>query len=149
MELFNLKLLSAPTWTGRNKLIAEELLMPNKTLLDLGCGGKDILKYYTPTKYLGVDGVHTADIVLNLEEHFDLPRGWDYVLNSGILEYLDDLDCYFNKIKPLGSIFIFTWWQGEGWGRMSPEKIKSKIEQNYKINKQLSWGRQKIFYCVT
>jgi len=147
MELFNLKLLSAPSWTGRNKLIAEQWLEPNKTLLDLGCGNKDILKYYTPTKYLGVDGVSTADVVLDLDGELDLPKGWDYVLNSGILEYIDNLDSYFIKIKPLGSKFIFTWWQGEGWGRLPPSRIKSMIEEHYNIEQQLLWGKQHIFFC--
>jgi SAM-dependent methyltransferase len=146
MEPFNKALLDNPHWTLRNKTIAE-LLVPNKTILDLGCGTKDFLKYYNPLKYLGVDIVPYADIVVNLNNDLILEEGWDYVINSGILEYIDDPECYIKKIKTLGNQFIFTWYQGQGLGRPSNDIIKTIIEKDYKILLELNWGSQKIYKC--
>ena len=39
-----------------NKVIAENLL-PNKSVLDLGGGAANLLKYYSPTDYMCVDGM--------------------------------------------------------------------------------------------
>jgi hypothetical protein len=149
MEMFALEHLKNPHWSRRNKLIAEELLEPNKTVLDLACGAKDLLKYYTPRDYLGVDIVETADLIIDLDKDFQLPSGWDYVVNSGILEYVDDVDCYLKKIQDLGNEYVFSWWQGVGYGRMSDQRLKEEfIEKYYTINYETRWGPQMLLKCT-
>ena len=65
MELYHLDILQNPHWEHRNRIISE-IMLPNKTVIDLGCGAKNLLKFYTPTKYLGVDGIPSADLTLDL-----------------------------------------------------------------------------------
>ena len=147
--MFAIQHLKAPHWTRRNKLIGEEILLPNKSVLDLGCGAKDLLKYYHPSTYLGVDIAETADLIVNFDEEFELPGGWDYIVNSGILEYVDNLDRYLEKISKLGNEYIFTWWQGIGYGRMSIDRVKEEfIKKYYKIEYETRWGPQMVVRCT-
>jgi SAM-dependent methyltransferase len=146
MEPFNQELLKNPHWTLRNKKIAENL-EPNKTILDLGCGAKDLLKYYQSTKYLGVDIIPGSDLCIDLNNDFHIEGEWNYVISSGILEYLDNPEKFIKKIKFLGNKFIFTWYQGEGFGRPSNEIIRNIIKEDYIIQKEINWGSQKIFIC--
>jgi len=132
-------------WQNRNKTIAE-LLDPNKSVLDLGCGYKNFLKFYNPSKYLGVDNFAEADIVLDLNLPFKLPTNWDYIINSGVLEYLDDVTNYINRISNLGSQFIFSWWQKPNTTRMSYENIEATLLEYYKIEKKINIG-QCIYLC--
>jgi SAM-dependent methyltransferase len=149
MEMFAVQHLKSPHWTRRNKLIGEQLLSPDRSVLDLGCGAKDLLKYYKPSKYLGVDIAETADLIVNFDQDFELPAGWDYVVNSGILEYVDDLDTYLKKISNLGNEYIFSWWQGIGYGRMSIDRVKKEfIEKYYRIEYETRWGPQMVVRCV-
>jgi hypothetical protein len=149
MEYFSDYILNNPYWRKRNEKIANELMVPNKSVLDLGCGAKNLLNYYTPSTYLGVDGgAKEADIIIDLDTDFNLPGEWDYVVNSGILEYLFDVDVYLKKIKHLGNEYIFTWWQGQGFGRMSAETFKNNfLLKYYTIDVELDWGKQKIYKC--
>lgn len=148
MKLFDPKKLINPTWTKRNQLIAQNL-PPGKSVLDLGCGEKDFLRYYHPSKYCGVDGLPSADIILNLNDSIDLLRGgWDIVLNSGILEYLNSIPSYLEKIHHLGEEFIFTWWPKKNTGRMSQiEFIELLCDKGYMVNNTLSWFDTQIYFC--
>ena len=149
IEMFSIKNLRNPHWTNRNKLIGETMMDPNKTVLDLGCGAKDLLRYYTPTRYLGVDIAVTADIQINFDNDFELPAGWDYVVNSGILEYIDDPAKYLKRISTLGNEYIFTWWPGIGQGRMTNERMKEEfIQQYYDIVYETYWGPQLVVKCT-
>jgi 2-polyprenyl-3-methyl-5-hydroxy-6-metoxy-1,4-benzoquinol methylase len=149
MELFNPRHLIAPHWNGRNKLIVDQFLEPNKSILDLGCGAKPILKMYAPSNYLGVDGLPTADRVIDLNSDFTLPAGWDYVLCSGIFEHINLPNKLLKKVRGLGNEYIFTWWTGIGYGRMPHSAMEDLIRQDYKIIKESNWGAvQKIYKCV-
>jgi cyclopropane fatty-acyl-phospholipid synthase-like methyltransferase len=149
MEMFAIQHLKNPHWTRRNKLIGETMMDPGKSVLDLGCGAKDLLKYYKPSDYLGVDIAETADLIVDFDKEFELPAGWDYVVNSGILEYVDDPDRYLKKISTLGKEYIFSWWQGIGHGRMSKERIKEEfIQKYYDITFETAWGPQLVVKCV-
>jgi hypothetical protein len=149
MELFNPRHLISPHWNGRNQLIVTEFLEKDKSILDIGCGAKPILKLYKPSSYVGVDGLPIADSVIDLNQDFILPGGWDYVLCSGIFEHVDFPDRLLKKVKGLGKEYIFTWWTGIGYGRMSHERMELLIQQDYKIIKELPWGPvQKIYKCI-
>lgn len=149
MELYSIKNLINPHWTERNKLIATKLLEPNKTVLDLGCGAKDLLRYYKPTKYLGVDGIPEADMVIDLNLDFKIPSGFDYTVCSGIFEHIDRPDILLKKILGLSKEYIFTWWSSPGYGRMSHDKFECLIQKNYTIINRLNWGPVQVLYkCV-
>lgn len=149
---FELTRLINPSWTSRNKLISS-LIPANQSVLDLGCGAKDLLNYYTPTKYLGVDCVDTADIKCDLDKELDLPTGWDYVVNSGILEYLDDIPSYLKKVSKFGSTYIFTWHPTKAkWSPNKPaithDEFKELVSTMYNIIETTTWTKQIIVKCV-
>lgn len=142
--------LKRPPWRLRNKTIAERFLEPNKSVLDLGCGAKNLLQYYKPSKYLGVDGMPTGDLELDLDSdfHLHLESGWDYCVNSGIIEYVYFPEKYLLKQKGLAKEYIFTWWQGRHYGRMNNDSMQKLIEENYEVIYKEPWGAQMIFKCV-
>jgi hypothetical protein len=122
----------SPHWEHRNKLISE-MMLPNKSVIDLGCGAKNLLKFYQPGNYLGVDGIPSADLQIDLNSDFELPTGWDYAVNSGILEFVIRPDLYLKKINKISKEYFFSWWRGIGWGRMNFTTIENLISDNYNI----------------
>lgn len=132
MELYSVGQMIQPHWEDRNKLISS-MMVPDRTVIDLGCGAKNLLKFYKPTKYLGVDGIPSADMILDLNSEFTLPANWDYAISSGILEFVIRPDLYLDKIKLISNEYFFSWWRGPGWGRMSFESIEALISVNYTI----------------
>jgi hypothetical protein len=148
MEIFAKKHLITPYWTARNKLISTEFLEPNKTVIDFGCGERDLLKYYSSSKYLGIDVIDSADIILNLNSRYTLDPGWDYAVNSGILEFLDNFENHFLNLKGLATEYIFTWWSGYGYGNLPHSKFEKILSKYYRIDKEINWGPvQKLYKC--
>ena len=148
MELYSLEHLANPHWQDRNKMIAEKM-RPNSSVLDLGCGAKNLLKFYKPSKYLGVDGVVSADLIVDLNSDFHLPIGWDYAVNSGILEFVVRPDLYLEKIKGVSQEYFFSWWRGSGWGRLPFDDIEKLISKNYQIIETREMGLvNRIYKCV-
>lgn len=84
-------------WSGRNRKIAK-LLHDSRfrgSILDLGCGDKDVLRYLRPkqqpTEYLGLDRVPPADIIIDFNtQTYAPPKVYDLGLVLGVLEYLED-----------------------------------------------------------
>jgi hypothetical protein len=147
MELYRLEYLANPHWEDRNKIIAS-MMLPNKKVIDLGCGAKNLLKFYKPSEYLGVDGISSSDMVVDLNSNFLLPAGWDYAVNSGILEFVVRPDLYLEKIKNISQEYIFSWWRGSGWGRMPFNDIEDLISINYNIVEAREMGLvNKIYRC--
>ena len=147
MELYPLPYLKNPHWSDRNKIIAD-MMGPNKSVIDLGCGAKILLNYYTPLKYLGVDGIPSADLVVDLDSEFQLPGGRDYAVNSGILEFVLRPDLYLEKIKNISHEYIFSWWRGQGWGRMSFDELEKLLSKNYQIIDARDMGLvNRIYKC--
>lgn len=99
-----------PGWTDRNREISK-FILPNTKVLDLGCGSKDLLKYISPIKYYGIDyNSEFADATMNFNENFSIPDSWDYIVCSGVLEYLNNLEDFFSKISNHSEYYIFTYW---------------------------------------
>lgn len=147
MELYALAQTVSPHWEDRNKIISS-MMDPNKSVIDLGCGAKNLLKFYTPSRYLGVDGIPSADLTLDLDSNFVLPVGWDYAVNSGILEFVIRPDLYLEKIKSISNEYFFSWWRGPGWGRMSFNSVEKLISKNYEIVEIREMGLvNRIYRC--
>ena len=99
-----------PKWKQRNKRIAK-FIGPNARVLDLGCGSKNLLSYLEhPIDYIGIDyNQPLADLSINFNYDFQLPaKEWDFIVCSGLLEYLDDLDHFFSHVKNYSKRYIFT-----------------------------------------
>lgn len=145
--------LRRPHWRERNKIIALELMEPNKSVLDIGCGAKNLQWYYkTYTDYLGLDGMPIEEVDLVIDLNSDWPSqvkpGWDYAINSGILEFVDFPEKLLQQQKDLAKEYIFTWYQFPGEGRMDVDSMQRVIEQWYTVIDTRMWGKQKIFKCV-
>ena len=95
-----------PVWSERNLWIRE--FIPNDcSIIDWGCGDKDVLRYISPPKYLGIDQNPLADIQANFNESIPvIDKKYDTGLVLGVLEYLDDPNQFLRTIKPTADQFI-------------------------------------------
>ena len=95
-----------PAWTERNLWIKQYI--PNSSsIIDWGCGNKDILRYITPKKYLGVDQTEFADIKANFNDQIPkIEEKFDLGLVLGVLEYLNNPKQFLTEIKPTADTFI-------------------------------------------
>tara|TARA_B110000285_G_C15130569_1_gene623268 strand:+ start:1608 stop:2102 length:495 start_codon:yes stop_codon:yes gene_type:complete len=100
-------------WRVRNKEITKLIKGFNGSVLDLGCGDKDILNYFVPrkgvnvTRYVGLDRVDTADIVTNLNtEVVPLDAKFNLGLAIGVLEYLENPMEVLKAYKPFAERWI-------------------------------------------
>ena len=93
------------SWSQRNKFIVP-FLNEQSSIIDYGCGHKDILNYYKPTKYLGIDLNPSADIVVDLNNFEPIYFGYDYGLILGVLEYLNNPFTFLNKVSTTADKFI-------------------------------------------
>lgn len=138
-------------WSGRNLKISS-FIDDNSLVLDLGCGNKDLLKYIKPKKYIGIDLNDFSDFKINFNEKFVLPalETRDYIVCSGLLEYLYDLDYFFNAIKDKSKIYIFTFWKKHK-SIENPFAIevrfRDKLEKYFTIEKIDNWTSHQIFIC--
>lgn len=95
-----------PPWTERN-LWVKNFISENVSVVDWGCGNKDILRYINPSKYLGIDRISTADVVADF--NIEIPTlfsKYDIGLVLGVLEYLNDPEYFLKSIKPSADTFI-------------------------------------------
>lgn len=141
-----------PSWTDRNKIIASNIL-PNSNILDLGCGHKDLLNYITPKTYLGIDYNDVADLSINFNLDFTLPdENWDYIVCSGLLEYLNDIPKFLLTIKHHAKRYIISYWSKNSELR-SPNNLpeftmmnfEEEINRNFQILSKLNWKKHTIF----
>lgn len=93
------------SWAGRNKYIIP-FLQKNSSIIDFGCGNKNILDFYTPKKYFGIDINPNADLIIDLNNYNQDYSGYDYALVLGVLEYLDKPFEFLRKIKNSADTFI-------------------------------------------
>lgn len=95
-----------PAWTERNIWI-KNFIPNNSSVIDWGCGDKDILRYITPSKYIGIDMNSKADIVADF--NIEVPKMfsvYDVGLVLGVLEYLNDPEYFLRSIKPTANRFL-------------------------------------------
>jgi hypothetical protein len=147
-----------PGWTGRNEALAK-FIHNGSSILDLGCGSRDILRYVTTSAYCGIDYFDNefADIQLDLNTDFNLPEGkWDYILCSGLLEYLEDVSHFFFRIKHKANSYVFTYWQNataQGSGIVNERAPKNVVDfeeilsEHFIIEKQDCWKSHNIYVC--
>lgn len=142
-----------PGWTGRNEAISKNIAK-NVAVLDLGCGAKDLLKYISPSRYTGIDYLTNeyADIKLDFNTEFDLPGSdWDYIICSGLIEYLADVNHFFSRIKGHSKYVIVTFWIGAKDGINNPTVLKSVeefsavFEKHFEILKTERWAGHHIY----
>lgn len=140
-----------PSWSGRNAVIARHI--PKKTsVIDMGCGGKDLLNYIEPSKYLGIDYTDShADLIMDFNQQFEIDGGWDYLVCSGVLEYLVDVDMFLSTIQGKSKFYLIT-----VWGRfhtlnnpnaLTYDQYMSLIDSKFKIIVRNKWKHHVILKC--
>jgi len=92
-------------WSSRN-LFVKNYIDDGVSIVDFGCGNKEILDFCQPSKYLGIDVVDTADLNLDLNSSFELDEKFDLGLLLGVLEYLNDPSFTLSNIKKFADKFI-------------------------------------------
>lgn len=147
-----------PGWTGRNKKIAG-FIKEHSNVLDLGCGSKDLLQYINaPKKYTGIDYNNpVADLSINFNESFTIPKfNWTYIVCSGLIEYLYDIDKFFKTIQNNSEVYIITLWKkfNASWSidnpytkELSVLDVENKITNNFTIVKRSSYKKHNIYIC--
>lgn len=140
-------------WSDRDRFITP-FIVPDSTIIDYGCGHKDILNYYTPTDYIGLDLNPDADVIVDLNEYEPIHTDYDYALVLGVLEYLEDPFTFLNKVKNTANTFIILnylrskkkniWKQTFTLDRVTTEynKIFNNV-LNYKVK-----NKYDIFICT-
>jgi SAM-dependent methyltransferase len=86
-------------------------IIPNSKVLDLGCGD-GYLKSILPDgcTYVGVDNVNgNADLSCNFNlGEFPPLEKYEFVVASGLLEYIHNLGVFLSNIKKYGGTFIVS-----------------------------------------
>lgn len=141
-----------PKWTKRNQIIGK-LIQDNKTVLDLGCGGKDLLNYIKPSKYHGIDyNDDLADSYADFNKPFEINDTWDYIVCSGVLEYLEDVDTIIQSIQNKADTYIVTYWTRaqnnnsfHNSNALSISQFIQTISKTFNIKQTDTWTDQIIF----
>jgi len=74
-------------WYERNNFI-KDFIPAGSSIVDFGCGQREILDFITPSDYIGIDQNKYADIHHNLNKPLVLDKEYDIGLWLGVLEYL-------------------------------------------------------------
>jgi len=135
----------APSWDERNKQIAE-LIPANSSVLDLGAGPQTLRGYLSPgCTYQPCDVVKSSDDVLlcdfNGGIYPQVERPFDFVVCSGVLEYIRDLSTFLDATIALGDCTILTYtpvqngdtlWMraAEGWvNHLKQEQLEELLDK--------------------
>ena len=99
-------------WEERNAIIASHI-SKGASVIDLGCGKMTLRKFLAPEcTYQPVDIVKRSPdcIVCNFNKK-QLPQRakYDYVVCSGLLEYIHDLPSFISGIQSYANTFIITY----------------------------------------
>ena len=92
-------------WSSRN-LFVKNYIPENISIVDFGCGNKEILDFCNPSEYLGIDITDAADLKIDLNSKFDLNKIFDIGLLLGVLEYVEDPNFTLTNVKKFAKKFI-------------------------------------------
>lgn len=125
-------------WSARNRFI-KDFIPSNISIVDIGCGNKEILDFCRPTKYLGIDINNYADLYMDLNDPKPLNDRYDLGLVLGVLEYLNDPDYSLSKIKYYADKFLKVTCSAKikvGWKTaFDKEKIQCLLKKHFtKVN---------------
>jgi hypothetical protein len=142
---------SNPSWLDRNNFVVE-LLTPNSTIVDYGCGSKEFLNYYAPLEYLGIDQNPNADIVTDLESYIPDDKKYNYGLVLGVLEYLQEPFEFIKKVKYTANCFIIlafikTKKKTEWTNHFTEDAMFSNLQLIFPTVEIKTHGRYRIFIC--
>ena len=102
-----------PSWDERNRLLGA-LIPGNSSIVDLGCGAMTLKRYLKPgCQYQPCDVVRSsAEVIVcdfNAGIYPNLPMRYDYVVCSGILEYMRDPAGFLSRIPTFGAKTLLSY----------------------------------------
>jgi hypothetical protein len=102
-----------PHWDWRNKIISG-LVPGGSSVLDLGCGAQTLRRHLDPTcRYQPSDViVSTPDVIFcdfNAGVYPAVTETYDYVICSGLFEYIRKPEEFLDKVPRLGRTMILTY----------------------------------------
>jgi hypothetical protein len=119
-----------PLWDARNRVIAQ-MIPANSSVIDLGSGAQTLERYLKPgCKYQPCDCVKSSDNVLlcdfNNDQYPNISQRFDYVVVSGLLEYIRDPRKFLGRIRSYGNVLLVSyahlepgqthvWRASQGW----------------------------------
>lgn len=102
-----------PSWDERNRIIAS-CIPAGVTVLDLGAGAQTLRHHlHASCQYQPCDIVQSSPDVIRCDFNSGvypvLGQGFDYVVCSGVIEYLHDPESFFASIRNFGKNIIITY----------------------------------------
>ena len=92
-------------WSDRWDFVKNYI--PDKvSIVDFGCGNREVLDYIVPQMYLGIDRCDTADLVADLDQPLSLDKKFDLALLLGVLEYVKDPEFTLSNIVSTADCFV-------------------------------------------
>ena len=120
-----------PSWDERNRTIAG-FITDGSSVLDLGCGAQPLKQHLKPgCRYQPCDVIQSSPEVIfcdfNSEIYPDIKERFDYVVCSGVLEYIRQPKKFLQKVPQLGRTVFLSYVPlvsggsklerlGNGWG---------------------------------
>lgn len=151
-----------PLWDERNRIIAG-LIPEQASVLDLGAGAQTLRSYLKAgCHYQPCDLVRSSEDVLlcdfNAGAYPKTERDYDYVICSGVLEYIREPREFLTRIAGLGRRLILSYaiarpdqsrWQRlrEGWVNSHTQCGLERLfdELGFQWRQTGSWRRQAIY----
>ena len=94
-------------WSNRWAFV-KDYIPNNVSIVDFGCGNREVLDYVKPSRYLGIDRVDTADMVADLDQPLQIKGTFDLGLLLGVLEYLNDPERTLNNVVGYAREFVIV-----------------------------------------
>jgi hypothetical protein len=152
-----------PSWDARNRVIAH-LIPANSSVIDMGSGAQTLARYLKPgCQYQPCDCVKSSDNVLlcdfNSHQYPDTDEKFDYVVVSGLLEYIRDPRRFLERISSYGDVLLVSyaplaqgqthvWRASQGWvnhlTRSELEHLFSDL--GFVWHEAGQWHRQSIYH---
>jgi hypothetical protein len=92
-------------WSNRWDFVKHHI-PDNVSVVDFGCGNREVLDYISPSNYVGVDQCESADIVADLNQPLLIDKKFDIALLLGVLEYMQNPEFTLGNIAGSADCFV-------------------------------------------
>jgi len=143
-------------WNIRSKIIAE-IFFKNIRVLDIGGGLGNIRKFLNGCKYTSIDlqKWNKNTIVADMNKESPDIGKYDVIICQGVLEYIDDINDFLDKINKYGDTLILTYRVRNKKCPVNRNDIdlgmirKSLRSNNWNIEKEVQGmvRSETIYYC--
>lgn len=137
-------------WSDRWTFV-KDYLEDGVSIVDFGCGNKEVLDYVTPSNYLGVDQLDTADLIADLNYPLGLSGHYDVGLLLGVLEYVTNPEVTLSYISHYADKFIvlsLTVKKKDEWARsFTDQSIDQLLCRHFDHVEHHQHGRYLLSVC--